>query len=260
MSTELSLSVALVAHANAYCHDCLSPNEAGLSADFFTRRYVSSLQFGGVKPLPPADAALGWMGALRRMNTRRLWLRQWRTIDFVSPVIAAAFANANPTVIFVDCERPHVMRPEWTFGDQSWRVNYHIFAVDELPPVGDVDVDRAAGELRRQLAAARAFVTTHGHPYYADWDEYLARANAILEESDHHSDLLPTVGYSAAAHRLLAAASAAWVFGGMGTWNDMVFSDKAVEQHYHEITGAFFSAVMNGYLVAANSFEPPAGL
>ncbi len=254
MNVELDLSIALAAFANAYCHDCLLPDEAGLSADFFTRRYVSSLQFGGVKPLPPADAALGWMGALRRMNTRRLWLSQWHTVDFVSPAIAAAFANANPTVIFVDCERPHVMRPEWTFGDESWRVNYHIFAVDELPPVGDVDVDRAAGELRRQLAAARAFVTTHGNPHYDFWDEHLAQASAILDENGHRCEPLPRCGYSAAAHRLLGAARAAWVFGGMGSWNDMGFSDKAIKQQYAALTDTFYEAVIGGCLVAVNAF------
>lgn len=252
--SELALSIALAAFANAYCHDCLSPDEAGLSADFFTRYYVSSLQFGDVKPLPPADGVLGWMGALRQMNTRRLTLKRLHSPGPLSPAMATAFANANPTVIFVDCERPHVMRPEWTFGDQSWRVNYHIFAIDELPPVGDVDIDRATNELRRQLAAARAFVTSQGKPHYVHWDEYLARASATLDESDHRCELLPRCGYSAAAHRLLGVATAAWVFGGMGSWNDMAFTEKATQQQYETLTNTFYDAVESACLVAANAF------
>ena len=63
-----------------------------------------------------------------------------------------------------------------------------------------------------------------------------------------------------AAHRLVTAASAAWVFGGMGSWNDMGITDRAAGQRYREITDAFFAAVVDGYLVAANSFEPPAGV
>ena len=256
MSGEQNVSIILAAFANAYCHNCLSPDEGERLADFFTRGYVSSLKFGGVAPLPPAEAARGWMEALRQMNTRRLWLQQLITPGPLPPAVAAAFANASPTLIFVDCERPHVMRPEWKFAHKSWRINYHIVACDELPPVGNVDVDQASDELRRQLAAARAFVTAHGEPHYAGWGEWLDRASAILEASNYRCELLPLCGYSVAAHRLLAAATASWVFGGMGSWNDMNFPDKAIQHQYQTLTNTFYDAVESGCLAAANAFTP----
>ena len=148
------------------------------------------------------------------------------------------------------------MRPEWKFAHKSWRINYHIVACDELPPVGNVDVDQASDELRRQLAAARAFVTAHGEPHYAGWGEWLDRASAILEASNYRCELLPLCGYSVAAHRLLAAATASWVFGGMGSWNDMNFPDKAIQHQYQTLTNTFYDAVESGCLAAANAFTP----
>lgn len=256
MSGEQNVSIILAAFANAYCHNCLSPDEGERLADFFTRGYVSSLKFGGVAPLPPAEAARGWMEALRQMNTRRLWLQQLTTPGPLPPAVAAAFANANPTLIFVDCERPHVMRPEWTFVEERWRITYHISPIDDLPPVGDVNVNQASDELQRQVAAARTFLTTHADPYYAYIAEHLGGAIAILEESEYRCELLPLCGYSAAAHRLLGAATASWVFGGMGSWNDMRFDDKAIQQQYVALTNTFYDAVQNGCLVAANAFAP----
>lgn len=254
MSGEQNVSIILAAFANAYCHNCLSPDEAERLAGSFA--HVSSIRFGGVKPLPPVEAARGWMEALRQMNTRRLWLQQLTTPGPLPPAVVAAFANANPTLIFVDCERPHVMRPEWTFVEERWRITYHISPIDDLPPVGDVNVNQASDELQRQVAAARTFLTTHADPYYAYIDEHLGGAIAILEESEYRCELLPLCGYSAAAHRLLGAATASWVFGGMGSWNDMRFDDKAIQQQYVALTNTFYDAVQNGCLVAANAFAP----
>lgn len=126
-----------------------------------------------------------------------------------------------------------------------------------MPPLEAVAVEGAADDLRQRLAEARAFAVAQDQPH---WDKFLGRASSILEASEHRSELLPLCGYTATAHRLVSAASAAWVFGGMGSWNDMGFSDRAVMREYMEITDALFQAVMDAYLVAVNSFDPPSGL
>lgn len=114
MSGELNLSVALMAYANAYCHDCLSTEEQGQLTENVVFRFVGGLQFGDDRQLPPAKAARDWMAALRRLDTRRLWLLPVPATGPLSPALAAGFANGNPTVIVVDCRHPHVLRPQWT--------------------------------------------------------------------------------------------------------------------------------------------------
>ena len=274
MSTDLTLSVALAAHANAYCHNFLPAAELAALTDWPPFRYVTTLHFseqpwrppseavrgrnGEEQPQPPAEAIRGWLDSLRRHHTERLQLDFTVTSTNLPPAYAAAFANANPTAIVISGGNPHMLLPKWLSSDRDgWRVVYYPFAFPSPPPDVTVDVAAASDTLRRQLAEARAFAVAQGQ---AHWDKYLSKASAILVESDHHSDLLPTVGYSAAAHRLVTAASAAWVFGGMGSWNDMGITDRAAGQRYREITDAFFAAVVDGYLVAANSFEPPAGV
>ena len=279
MSSELNLSIALAAHANAYCHNCLAAAELASLIDGPAFRTVTALQFSEWPLRPPFEAIRGWLRTLRRTNgegsrqslseviqewlaslrrrhTERLRLEVTINSTDLPPAIAAAFANTNPTAIVVSGDQPHMLLPRWSFsGNGGSQVVYYPFAVTMQPPAAPVDVAATTETLRRQLAQAREFALAQDQPH---WDKYLSKASTILEESDPQSDLLPTCGYSAAAHRLASAASAAWVFGGMGSWNDMGFTDRAVEERYRQVTNALFSAVLDGYLVAANSFELPA--
>jgi hypothetical protein len=55
--------------------------------------------------------------------------------------------------------------------------------------------------------------------------------------------------------RLLAAARAAWVFGGMGAWNDRVY-DPPVKQDFERVTEALYRAICDAATAAANSTFP----
>lgn len=61
------------------------------------------------------------------------------------------------------------------------------------------------------------------------------------------------------AKQLLAAAQAAWVFGGMGSWNDLGF-DGNDQQEYNELSDKLFSllnqAVSNATNAASGGLSP----
>jgi hypothetical protein len=74
----------------------------------------------------------------------------------------------------------------------------------------------------------------------------------------HHSDLAPTAGTSLEAKQLLGAVQAAWVFGGMGSWNDLGF--KGQDQHdYEQLSDELFSLLNQATCSAVNSSSPDAG-
>jgi hypothetical protein len=50
---------------------------------------------------------------------------------------------------------------------------------------------------------------------------------------------------------MLDAAQSAWVFGGMGSWNDMSF-DGEEQREYEEVSEQLFTAVNNAICVATN--------
>jgi hypothetical protein len=54
------------------------------------------------------------------------------------------------------------------------------------------------------------------------------------------------------AQGLLKAAGAAWVFGAMGSWNDVV-PDAALKPRYESASKTLFTALSRAVLVSANS-------
>lgn len=65
-------------------------------------------------------------------------------------------------------------------------------------------------------------------------------------------DLAPSSFLPPCAEDLLAAAQWAWVFGGMGSWNDMSFEgDDSTE--YAQLTQELYAAVNEAVVVATNA-------
>jgi hypothetical protein len=107
--------------------------------------------------------------------------------------------------------------------------------------------------LRMALEAATAFCQAAHLDY---WGQWFAEA-AVLRHSPepaipYHPDLLPAERYTAEARRLLACACKAWVFGGMGTWNDLVFEEASLEERCDRLTPELFEAVVTAIASAAN--------
>src|SRR2546430_1039332 len=91
-----------------------------------------------------------------------------------------------------------------------------------------------------------------------DWFSEQFRKALTLLQSDqpvppYHPDMLPEKGYTIDARRLLAAAAASWVFGGMGSFNDLGFRERGINREYHQVADRLFSAVLDAILSAVNS-------
>src|SRR5258708_16386767 len=69
----------------------------------------------------------------------------------------------------------------------------------------------------------------------------------------YHPDVLPADGYSLSARQLMAASVAAFVFGGMGSWNDTGFADREMQARYERVTRQLYIAVMDGLVTAVNA-------
>lgn len=67
----------------------------------------------------------------------------------------------------------------------------------------------------------------------------------------YHKDLYFPGSLSKTSEAMLDAAQSAWVFGGMGSWNDMTF-DGEERREYEAASEELFTAVNNAICVAAN--------
>lgn len=84
---------------------------------------------------------------------------------------------------------------------------------------------------------------------FRDARNFLKNAHASGLDRD---ELLAFADFSVEAKQLWAAVGSAWVFGGMGSWNDMSF-DGAKNELYDKLSAALFAQLNEAIAAVANS-------
>jgi hypothetical protein len=178
----------------------------------------------------------------------------------------AGFAGGGPRWLIetVSATGADVWESRWAVGDRNapdrriWRVTYGRIArgrAVEAAPASDLGA--VAGRMREVLLAVRAFAD--GQPYLQGFSESFSRAIADLDGGAPGPADLPfgPDGFlSPLARGMLRACGSAWVFGGMGSWNDIGFDTPAEQARYDEVSQALFQVINEAMAAAANSTFP----
>jgi len=135
-----------------------------------------------------------------------------------------------------------------------WRGEYG--QVSEIPSraASDCNLESAGNRLRAALAEIQAFSANHE---CAGFSACFARAIETLESGGakrhgYHRDLIVDGSAPELAAGLLDACQSAWVFGGMGSWNDMGF-EGADQAEYDRVSELLFTALNEAIQAAANA-------
>lgn len=148
----------------------------------------------------------------------------------------------------------------WEVGDRDrqdqkiWRVTYGRIAVDAPSSQSRFDADEIKQQLAANLPKIAAFARAHHEERFAEiFDSALARLNSPHPlEGLYHVDIAPKNVLPEIAEQLLGAAQAAWVFGGMGSWNDMGFEGEDQVQ-YEALSDELYRLLNAAFVAAANS-------
>jgi hypothetical protein len=137
-----------------------------------------------------------------------------------------------------------------------WSVSYAM--TDKDQPVTDVqkDIRETSSLLEQSLIAIADFADVQ---QLSAWGDVFKKARAVLNSTDpagdyYHHDLLVEKHYSLIARQLLFAAGAAWVFGGMGSWNDLGFDTVEDNKKYDEVSAGLYAAINQSVLAVANAW------
>lgn len=169
----------------------------------------------------------------------------------LGPPVAAGFANGAPRPIFaIGHTTLDVWGSHWTPTEAERQADNRIWEVEytregEIPPrvLNPLSIPEAGLRLTEALRKAADFADRHDHGHWAEW---LTDAGALLQsdspDTPYFEALLPEHGLE---HRRLTSATVkAWVFGGMGSWNDVWFEDDVVMQEYQAVTSSLYEAVL----------------
>jgi hypothetical protein len=148
----------------------------------------------------------------------------------------------------------------WTVQNQNapdrkiWTVVYYRVGVNRTPINRPI---RGARALRAELQAALLKLEEFSTRQDLDsWVSVFRRANDSFDAENplaavYHSDIAPSTRLSLEAKRLLGAVQSAWVFGGMGSWNDLVFEGQ-VATEYDVLSNALYANLVQALCEAAN--------
>jgi hypothetical protein len=271
---ELAQVIALAAHGTSWLRRPSVPPPA-LDANNSTFQYVGRVDF---HPIGPATADEGrspspvgrWLQLLREAGVDRLWLMipEAQTMSAggrpVDEQFLAGFANAGRWSLLAIEEgktrlwrtkegRTRLWHATWEVGDRSdrdkriWLVRYEPLEVPAIT-VAQPDVGFAEQALRVALTNAQDFAVEQRLDSWVDW---FAKAQEPELDIPYHPDMLPQ-GWPHAAQRCAARAAQAWVFGGMGSWNDLSFPDNEVGARYKEASRHLYGSALKAFVAATN--------
>lgn len=152
----------------------------------------------------------------------------------------------------------------WRVGDQKdperriWNVTYVRGSWRPTAPfVQKLTLGAHVEKLEKLLPEASAFARRQSLTSFAEFFERgldcLHAPNPLAKV--FHKDVAPQGFLPVDAERLLAATQAAWVFGAMGSWNDLGFTSfKSLErEEYEQLSERLYHALNEAAIDAANS-------
>lgn len=140
--------------------------------------------------------------------------------------------------------------------DNIWTVNY-AQTLSNLPTMDlQISLQKCKEELEKTLTEIEDFANGQNLDY---WSNQFAQARKALisntpESFYYNSDLIVNTNYSLTAKQILYAAGTAWVFGAMGSWNDLGFNTSEDNEKYETLTETLYSKVNEAIISATNSY------
>jgi hypothetical protein len=257
MNGEIAQRVAIVCHGNAFLAGRDLPD---LIATNTTCQFCASVTFKGAEAdLPNPNA---WFGALRDEGVYGLLLNQAPRNDPRTPDrMMAGFTGGGSAWAVEAVKRDgssDFYAGRWELGDRNsperriWLVTYSKVATLETRPVNIRPLSTMTPVLTGALMQIEKYASSHR--YCEQFAPVFEKALEGLRGTPvgYHRDLAPVDTLSPEAENLLNACQAAWVFGGMGSWNDIGFEDAAEQAEYEAVSSYLYNALVEAIPAAAN--------
>jgi hypothetical protein len=153
-------------------------------------------------------------------------------------------------------------RNQWEVTNQNaadnkiWNVNYGMIVKNQQTSNLQIDNQSVREKLRQTLTDIADFAFKQNLQY---WGEQFDKAKATLDSSSpeknyYHKDLIPLENYSLIAKQILFSAGSAWVFGGMGSWNDLGFENKEDNDTYGRLSEQLYSNINEAIIAGTNTY------
>lgn len=264
MNGELAALVTLATYGSDWLSAPVGAEAPELLDSNSSFQYVNRVDFDlpQTRLLSRRGSVVGtrnWLGELRRSGSGQiLVVAEAESAGPLPNHIASAFSNGVRWGLLTTGPRSQLWFADWQVSDPQAK-DSRIWAVtaSRVRANGAAarrpDVPRASETLATRLASISEFAARQG---FDDWQPWFERASSMLTDPDpaprYHADMIPP-SRPLEQRQLAAAAIEAWVFGGMGSWNDVWLPDEHDRADYDWQTESLYVAVVDALLAVANA-------
>lgn len=275
MNHPIAQLVALTCHANAFLRGRLVPpffprNSTCLFCDRVKFVRGSKPLLGKMREEEVAATPDFWFAHLEGAGTSAIRLsRRSQRHPMISDRMSAGLVGGGGTWAMEAVQqngKRTTWLSRWEVWNQNaperriWRVSYGGVLGRRSRAPAVTDMDAVAERFRSALGDIHEFSERHECGVFA---ACFARAIETLDSGGtkrygYHKDLAPDGVLPSVALSLLDACQSAWVFGGMGSWNDLAFQGDA-QAEYVRTSERLFVALTEVIQAAANASSVEAG-
>src|SRR6185369_13489511 len=271
MTGSVAQMVALTCHGNALLSGLEIPqffpgNSTCKFCDFVNFIAFQKSFFGKAKELTVAETPDEWLNSLNNRGVTGLRLvRTPRNDPNFSDRMSAGLVGGGGTwtmeVVLRD-GKSEFWANRWLVWNQNapdrkiWRVSYCQVETARTQPLNLRQIDVVKLNFQKALLEIRNFSERQKcdsfTPFFVRALEAFNHGEA---EAAYHKDLYVPGTLTDGAAAMLKAATHAWVFGAMGSWNDMGFEGE-IQKEYDQVSENLFQALNEAIIVAATSSFP----
>jgi hypothetical protein len=268
MQTSIAQMVALTCYGNAAIRGLKLPrffpgNSTCQFCEFVTFIAGGREEGGEAQTATLAKSPDEWIGGLARRGIVGLKLHQRAQDDAgISDRNSSAFVGGGRLWSIEGLRRDWTSEfwlNKWEVGDRNapdqniWRITYGLCEVSTTVPMTLRPLDGIVADLRLALTEILAFAEANGCGNFTpSFSDALRALDEPRADIGYYKDLFPGGTLADAAQSLLKAAMSAWVFGGMGSWNDMGFEGET-QKEYDRVSDRLFDLLNDAIEAAATS-------
>ncbi len=148
----------------------------------------------------------------------------------------------------------------WEVGDKDdpdqniWNVTYGRIARNaKQEKINLPSVSHLTTELKTVLGEIYSFANKNGCENFGVCFANGINALSVEPKEAKGYRISPAGHLKIESDQLINACQAAWVFGGMGSWNDLGFNDEAINKEYEELSEKLFNLINVSLMAAVNS-------
>jgi hypothetical protein len=268
MNGTIAQIVALTCHVNAFLkgagvREFFHKNSTCTFCDRVTFVTVEKSFFGKTKEKLVAKTPQEWCQLLKTSGAVRVRLSSTPQNDsHISDRMSAGFVGGGGTwsmEVLLPKNRSEFWIARWEVWNENapeqriWRVTYGRVSEGTTAKSKANETQDTVTRLTQALREIHSFSAKQD---CGGFTQCFADALETLDSGEknlhgYHRDLAPTGHLSDQALSILDACQKAWVFGGMGSWNDMGF-DGEDQKEYERVSEQLFQTVNQATSEAAN--------